>query len=166
MIGGVLLFVAWFVIDSLLFANPDMPFLRARQMLCFPIGVLLAKKSNIDSVNIERKMIGVLGATGIVFMALTQLEFVKSMPYIISNLLSLFTVMPLAGTVICISKLCPLITQSRISQLMGRYSFEIYLIHAFTLSVVSNDVFGILTFWLLTLCCAILLNRIVSKWRI
>lgn len=36
-------FVAWFVLESVFFANPDMPFLRARQMLSFPCGVLLAK---------------------------------------------------------------------------------------------------------------------------
>lgn len=43
-------FAAWFVLESVFFANPDMPFLRARQMLSFPCGVLLAiykeKKEN------------------------------------------------------------------------------------------------------------------------
>ena len=35
-------FSIWFVLDSVFFANPNMPFLRARQMLSFPAGVLLA----------------------------------------------------------------------------------------------------------------------------
>lgn len=35
-------FAIWFVLESVFFANPDMPFLRARQMLSFPVGVLLA----------------------------------------------------------------------------------------------------------------------------
>lgn len=35
-------FVIWFVLESVFFANSDMPFLRARQMLSFPTGVLLA----------------------------------------------------------------------------------------------------------------------------
>ena len=30
------------MLESGFFANPDMPFLRARQMLSFPVGVLLA----------------------------------------------------------------------------------------------------------------------------
>lgn len=43
------LFVVWFFIESIFFANPNMPFLRARQMLSFPIGVLLAtKKEKIE----------------------------------------------------------------------------------------------------------------------
>ena len=39
-------FICWFVLDSVLFANPNMPFLRARQMLAFPCGVLLAMKKH------------------------------------------------------------------------------------------------------------------------
>lgn len=35
-------FAVWFVLESVFFANPDMPFLRARQMLSFTVGVLLA----------------------------------------------------------------------------------------------------------------------------
>lgn len=35
-------FAVWFVLESVFFANPDMPFLRARQMLSFPCGVWLA----------------------------------------------------------------------------------------------------------------------------
>ena len=35
-------FAIWFVLESVFFANPDIPFLRARQMLSFPVGVLLA----------------------------------------------------------------------------------------------------------------------------
>lgn len=42
-------FIVWFVIDSVCFANPDMPALRARQMLSFPCGVALAlNKSRIE----------------------------------------------------------------------------------------------------------------------
>lgn len=154
------------VVDSLLFANPDMPFLRARQMLCFPIGMGLARKENLELVNVRGKLIIVLGITGIGFMALTQLECIKNLPYILSNCLSLFTVMPLAGLVICISKIWPLITQSKLSQLLGRYSFEIYLVHAFTLSIVSNDIISLIEFWMITLFCAMVLNKIISKLRI
>lgn len=36
-------FIAWFVIDGLLLANTDILFLKARQMLCFPTGMPIAK---------------------------------------------------------------------------------------------------------------------------
>lgn len=44
------IFIIWFCIESLFFANPNMPFLRARQMISFPSGILLAmKKEKIES---------------------------------------------------------------------------------------------------------------------
>ena len=45
-------FAVWFVLESVFFANPDMPFLRARQILSFPAGVLLA----VNKVEIERTL--------------------------------------------------------------------------------------------------------------
>lgn len=39
-------FIVWFVVESVFFANPDMPFLRARQMLSFPCGIILAINRN------------------------------------------------------------------------------------------------------------------------
>ena len=55
------LFVIWFVLDSVLFANPDMPFLRARQMLSFPAGVLLAiNKDKIERTLTKAKSILIL----------------------------------------------------------------------------------------------------------
>ena len=45
-------FAIWFVLESVFFANPDMPFLRARQMLSFPAGVLLA----VNKYKIERTL--------------------------------------------------------------------------------------------------------------
>lgn len=47
-----IVFVVWFTVESFLFSNPDMPFLRARQMLSFPVGVLLAN----NKVHIEEKI--------------------------------------------------------------------------------------------------------------
>lgn len=54
-------FVAWFVLESAFFANPDMPFLRARQMLAFPCGVLLAKhKEKIEVALTKTKSVLIL----------------------------------------------------------------------------------------------------------
>lgn len=58
-------FVAWFVLESIFFANPDMPFLRARQMLSFPCGVLLAKhKEKIEVALTKTKSILILTGGG------------------------------------------------------------------------------------------------------
>ena len=60
----IVLFVAftiWFVVESVFFANPDMPFLRARQMLSFPTGVLLAlNKDKMEQTLTKAKSILIL----------------------------------------------------------------------------------------------------------
>lgn len=54
-------FGIWFVVESVFFANPDMPFLRARQMLSFPAGVLLAaNKDKIERTLTKTKNILIL----------------------------------------------------------------------------------------------------------
>ena len=54
-------FAIWFVLESVYFANPNMPFLRARQMLSFPAGVLLAvNKDKIERTLTKAKNILIL----------------------------------------------------------------------------------------------------------
>ena len=54
-------FTIWFVLDSAFFANPNMPFLRARQMLSFPASVLLAvNKDKIERTLTKAKNILIL----------------------------------------------------------------------------------------------------------
>ena len=58
-------FAIWFVLDSVFFANPNMPFLRARQMLSFPVGVLLAmNKDKIEQTLTKAKNILILTGGG------------------------------------------------------------------------------------------------------
>lgn len=54
-------FVTWFVLESVFFADSDMPFLRARQMMSFPCGVLLAKhKEKIEEALTKTKSVLIL----------------------------------------------------------------------------------------------------------
>ena len=48
-------FAGWFIIESLFLARADMPALRARQMLSFPCGILLAKRKNVIAQYLDKK---------------------------------------------------------------------------------------------------------------
>lgn len=65
-------FLIWFLLESLFFANPNMPFLRARQMLSFPIGVILAMKKEKIEKKLNKKYIDFLfvcvGGGGMCFL--------------------------------------------------------------------------------------------------
>lgn len=72
------LFVIWFVLDSVFFANPDMPFLRARQMLSFPVGSLLAlKKDNIERALTKIKNVLILTGGGYIMPSIYVNNTVK-----------------------------------------------------------------------------------------
>lgn len=51
----IAMFIVWFILDSIFMANPEMPFLKARQILCFPCGVLIAKYKDVLSVWLSKK---------------------------------------------------------------------------------------------------------------
>ena len=59
-------FAIWFVLESVFFANPVMPFLRARQMMSFLSGVLLAvNKDQIERTLPKTKNILILTGGGV-----------------------------------------------------------------------------------------------------
>ena len=163
------IFALWFVIESLFFANPDMPFLEDRQMLSFPLGVIIAKYKD-KIVNIIHKLsytqnifiVFGVGVIGIVFMVVTQLNVIKSQPYIISNALSLLTVLPLAIVILLIGILITRLFRNLFLYECGLVSYEIYLIHIYTLSVVSKSVLSLMFFIIITICLAILLHLIMN----
>ena len=95
----IVAFAVWFIADSCFFADSGMPFLRARQMLSFPLGVMIAKnREKIERYSTRKRTVILVwgGITGILFMAITQLSVVKALPYFVSNVMALFTVLPLA----------------------------------------------------------------------
>ena len=54
-------FAVWFVLESVFFADQNMPFLQARQMLSFPCGVLLAmNKEKIENALTKTKSVLIL----------------------------------------------------------------------------------------------------------
>lgn len=69
-------FAIWFILNSVFFVNPDMPFLRARQMMSFPCGILLVwNKDEIEQTLTKTKNILILmgGTMCLFFMTITQL---------------------------------------------------------------------------------------------
>ncbi|MGN0601581.1 MAG: hypothetical protein ACI4I7_02590 [Oscillospiraceae bacterium] len=95
-------------------------------------------------------------------MGITQLGFIKSLPFIISNIFSLFTVIPLAIVVLAIGALIPGLFKNRFLNGVGVVSYEIFLVHAFTLNLLESDLLHILLFVFVTSVLAYLLHLFVS----
>ncbi len=157
-------FLLWFIIDSLFFARPDMPFLRARQMLCFPFGVSMAKEKEAFEKEASKQGPFFFGSIiGLLFMGITQLQAVKEMPYIVQNLLSLFTVFPLAIAVLTVTKRHLWLVNNWVMNQIGLVSFEVYLVHAFTMENLQMSVSSFAAFLGVTTVGAWLLHMLIRK---
>lgn len=158
------LFLAWFVADSLFFANPAMPFLKARQMLCFPFGVLIAKDREAFEKMVSKHEVAFFGGViGLLFMGITQLPAVKAMPFIIQNALSLLTMFPMANAALTITKCHIRILNNRVLEQIGLVSFEIYLVHAFTMETIQASLSSLAFFLGITTVGVCLLHMLIRK---
>lgn len=155
-------FAIWFVLESAFFANPDMPFLRARQMLSFPAGVLLAiNKDKIERTLTKAKNILILTGGGtmcLLFMAITQLNVVKSLPYIVSNAMALLTCLPIAIGIMTFGKSFSELFENKMLAVTGMTSYEIYLVHAFTLGMIKQSIISVFIFAVVTYVLAYILH--------
>lgn len=162
-------FAIWFVLESAFFANPDMPFLRARQMLSFPVGVLLAaNKNQIERTLTKTKNILILmggGTVCVLFMAITQLNVVKNLPYLVSNAMALLTCLPMAIGIMAFGKSFSELFENKMLAVTGMISYEIYLVHAFTLGMIKPSVVSVIAFVIVTVTLAYVMYFTIGKMK-
>lgn len=162
-------FAIWFVLESIFFANPDMPFLRARQMLSFPAGVLLAvNKDRIERTLTRVKNILILtggGTVCLLFMAITQLNVVKNLPYLVSNAMALLTCLPMAIGIMVFGKSFSGLFENKLLAATGMISYEIYLVHAFTLGIIKSSAISVIAFVVVTITLAYATYFTVGKMK-
>lgn len=160
------IFAIWFVLDSIYFADPVIPFLQARQMLCFPGGILISKcKTQIDdwiaSASGSWKLHLIMWLSiGVVCMGITQLPPVKALPHIISNIASLATVLPLALAVMVTAKFIPRLFNNNFFKYCGVVSYEVFLIHSYTLPMIKPAIREQIMFILITFALSVVLHVI------
>ena len=159
-------FLVWLVLESLYFADPAMPFLKARQMLCFPFGITIAKHRDKTSELLDKQIVIMGGIIiGLVFMAITQLRVIKESTFLVQNILSLPTVFPMAISVIAITKRRDWFLDNRVLRVMGLISFEIYLVHIFTLGILKPSMPLLVLFIFITTAGASLLYLFREKLK-
>lgn len=150
-------FGIYFIVETLFTFNPEMPFLRARQMSAFPLGVTLSKKmpffTNLLSKNF-RKIVLLLSSLfiGISCMGITQIPCLKE-NIVVGNIISLFSVVPLAIALIMFCRFTRIFISNRFVQICGKASLEIYLVQFSFLHFNNGSIKGTAIFIaLLSLC--------------
>lgn len=165
----VVCFIIWFFIDTFYFAMPDDPFLRARQMLSFPFGVLVS--NHLETVNDffrnqkNIKYFMLIAFVGIFSLGITQFSFFKNNSYLLLNSLSLLTILPLTIFVIWLSTNFKVLFNSKFLLFTGSISYELYLVQAFSRKVIIQDSFMTLLFFLIiTFAISYILKQLFNKF--
>ena len=94
----------------------------------------------------------------LLFMAITQLNIVKNLPYLVSNAMALLTCLPMVIGVMVFGKSCSRIFENKLLAVTGMISYEIYLVHAFTLGIIKPSIISVFIFAVVTYVLAYILH--------
>lgn len=96
-------------------------------------------------------------------MAITQLNVVKNLPYLISNTMALMTCLPMAISIMVFGKSFSGLFRNKMLAVTGSISYEIYLVHVFTLRIVKRSAISIFIFVVITYVLAYILHLGMRK---
>lgn len=96
-------------------------------------------------------------------MGITQLNIIKELPYLVSNGLAVLTCFPLAISVIGAASRMPVLFNNYFFVWIGCISYEMYLVHAFTLGLLEQRLYSVFAFLILTMSLACGLNCAVKR---
>lgn len=96
-------------------------------------------------------------------MVITQLSAVKNLPYLVSNVIALLTCLPMAIGIMTFGKSFSRIFKNEMLVVSGMISYEIYLVHAFTLGIVKQSIISVFIFIVVTYVLAYILHIGIRK---
>ena len=132
--------------------------------MCFPFESSIAKNREAFEKAAGKPVTVFLGTLiGLLFMGITQIPAVKELPFLAQNVLSLFTVFPLAIAVLSLTNRYRWLMNNWVLKQIGIVSFEIYLVHAFTLEKLQMSLSSFAAFLVITTIGVLLLHIVLRK---
>lgn len=153
----LMIFAGWFFLKSFLWID-DVPFLQARQMLAFPIGVIFAVYPRRGGIlkKVSNSIIIILVAT--ILYGTLHLSCASGMPLVLYNILTLGTCTFCAlGVIGIVYKLSFL--QNYGLAIVSAVSFELYIVHGYFVSILleNGGTWGLIKFIGCTIICTVIL---------
>lgn len=158
----------WTTIGAIIFIVCSM--LRARQAFSFGFGVWLSDHEEIQRAVKDKPMRYLVfsGIIGIVLLGIKQTVLLRTAPYIAQKMLDLVMSLSFAVCLLVIILVISRVNQKTIVPLyyLGVISYELYLIHGYTMLVVDLTIINAVEFYALTLFSAVVAHVIISRIRI
>ncbi len=140
--------------------------IKAEQSLSFLCGVVFSEyKEKIDRLfKIQYALLMIIFGTCLLLFK--QLPIARSSPQIIMNIIQLCIKFPCAlGLIIIMHCLSIHPLQNKICTLIGKCSYELYLIHGYTLNIVPTTIVGAVTFFIVTLIISLLYHEFLLRMK-
>lgn len=140
-------------------------------MFAFPIGYYLSINKNKIKEIIDKNivwLVSFLFTIEFLILIISQSKLVNNWPIVIINIISLFTVVPMAINLIVITWKVKFLLSNKLLRKLGLISFEIYLVHSFTLSIINKSIISITVFIVITYVLTLILNKVskfLNKYR-
>lgn len=93
------------------------------------------------------------------------LHAVKNLPYIVSNVMALLTCLPMAIGIMVFGKSFSGLFENKMLATTGMISYEIYLVHAFTLGMIKPSVVSVIAFVVVTVTLAYATYFTIGKMK-
>lgn len=142
--------------------------LWAEQAISFFAGVFFSeiKNSNPKKLNYlfnSNKIIFFLFTLGISFLILKQFNFIRLLPNTIYSIIELFIKFPLALVVLIFINNFYYLFKNNFINYLGTNSYSIYLVHAYTIMVLSPpNYFNVIFFLILTYFVVYIFNKTIN----
>lgn len=141
--------------------------LWAEQAISFIAGVMMSevksKEGVLEKYFSSKKILIFFISTGLLSLLLKQFDFVRELPSLIYNIVELTIKFPLGLALLIVIFSYQKIFNNSFISIMGKYSYSIYLIHAYTiLFLVYPTYLNIIIFFIITFLSTMLFNWIIK----
>ena len=169
-------YIVFYVINKINFLSPQCKYilfglislliiflpnqLWAEQAFSLFGGMVLSYKKDTLKIKDNRFVPFILLSIGVFLLATKQIDVVRNLPWLLSNINQLLIKLPLAiGLCLTVFQFQALF-KNNMFKYIGKLSFPLYLIHAYTIDILENPTFlNILIFLTATFALSLLFNK-------
>lgn len=167
MVAGlwILIIAIMILVERTFPVNESVPLVGVRQVLSFPFGIWLAKNQERfrRMISGRWKAFADVAVLCLIGMGSNIVCHAVATSITVETFLSVWVVFPLAIAVLIIGNCWPYLFNNKMLRFVGKYSYELFLVHLFTQRVLNESIWSLFLFFIITISLTILLHFVCEK---